>query len=337
MVIILYAFILYNKKHISINDNFFEIGGDSLAAAALFSYIEDGFGIQVPMNIFFKESTIKSLAIYIESSEKIKESLRFLVPVKASGYKEPLICVHTGDGEAVTYHHIGKFMEQNRPVYALRFDESSSLWQHPLTFRQIGEKYAEEIRKLDPYGPYHLCGTCFGGVLAFEIASILKSQGAVVKTLAMFDSVYNIGSRKYSKLFFNSFDEIRSKGIKQLIPLTLKKTNTMINLIKTKYKKNIYKESIEEQNNIQYQNVGKAAVLSYAHSVYTPEKYDGKIYYFSSKKDKSRGATAETYWSTMSDEFHVISMDCRHTEINDEFNSKFLAEKLSLIMEDTNV
>ena len=39
----------------------------------------------------------------------------------------------------------------------------------------------------------------------------------------------------------------------------------------------------------------------------------------------------------MSDNFHIIPMDCRHTEINDEFNSKFLAEKLSLIMEDTNV
>jgi thioesterase domain-containing protein len=48
--------------------------------------------------------------------------------------------------------------------------------------------YIKEIRELQPEGPYALCGSSFGGLVAYEIAQQLRVQGEEVALLAMFDT-----------------------------------------------------------------------------------------------------------------------------------------------------
>jgi thioesterase domain-containing protein len=49
--------------------------------------------------------------------------------------------------------------------------------------------YVKEVRELQPEGPYLLTGYCFGGVVAFEMAQQLRSQGQPVALLAVLDAV----------------------------------------------------------------------------------------------------------------------------------------------------
>lgn len=326
---------ILNRKNIGLSDNFFDIGGDSLAAAALFSEIENQFGIQVPVNVFFKNSTIAELSDYIDHYESVVENFRFLFPIKASGYKNPLICVHSGDGEAVTYHHLGQSMEENRPVYGLRFDPNAEGWSHPLSFDQICERYVDEIVSLDPIGPYNLCGTCYGGVLAFKIAVGLKQRGYDVGLLAMFDSVYASGKkRKLSRQFVNSFSELKDHRVTQIPGLVVKKTATMMSLLRNRGLKKRYMASLQGN---QSQLTGRSAIegpLAYAYSKYSPEYYNGRIHYFKSVKDKLQNLQAVDFWKSNASDFEFIEMPCRHTEINDEQNSMFLAHRLSALMED---
>jgi nonribosomal peptide synthetase DhbF len=168
---------ILKKSRIGIEDDFFKLGGDSLLAALLYSQIELKLGVQIPINILFHKTTIRELAGFIDHREAAANRFKFIVPIKSTGYKNPLFCMHPGDGEATTYHSIGKYMEENRPVYGLRFVPEGADWIHPLTFDQMGEEYAKEIQSLDPYGPYNLCGTCYGGVLAFATASALARAG----------------------------------------------------------------------------------------------------------------------------------------------------------------
>ena len=46
----------------------------------------------------------------------------------------------------------------------------------------------EQMRAIQPRGPYYLAGYSCGGVLAFEIAQQLTDQGEKVATLALLDS-----------------------------------------------------------------------------------------------------------------------------------------------------
>ena len=47
--------------------------------------------------------------------------------------------------------------------------------------------YLEEMRKIQPHGPYLLGGYSFGGVAAYEIARNLRAAGEEVALLMLFD------------------------------------------------------------------------------------------------------------------------------------------------------
>jgi hypothetical protein len=48
----------------------------------------------------------------------------------------------------------------------------------------MAECYLSEIRTLQPHGPYHLVGYCFGMIVAYEMAQMLRSSGEEVAILA---------------------------------------------------------------------------------------------------------------------------------------------------------
>ena len=50
--------------------------------------------------------------------------------------------------------------------------------------------YVEAIRALQPEGPYHLAGYCFGGTVAFEMAHQLLAQGQAVGLLAFIEAFW---------------------------------------------------------------------------------------------------------------------------------------------------
>jgi acyl-CoA synthetase (AMP-forming)/AMP-acid ligase II/thioesterase domain-containing protein/acyl carrier protein len=325
-----------NVKQINPNHTFFDQGGDSLSAAALFSEIEDAFGVQIPIVPFFKDGSIANLSFLVENSLKSIRLPRFIVPIKSSGSKAPLFCIHTGDGEAVTYHNLGRFMAADRPVYAIRFNRNHPGFRHPVTFEQLAVAYADEMMDLFPDKSYHLCGTCLGGVLALALGKELIDRGCAVPTLAMFDSAYRNGhgGNKFKRLIINSIQELSSHSAKNAVPLLFKKISTSLNLVRLKIGKAIYRKACQISNDSWINLVGKPSILAYAYSLYRPPYYDGRVHYFASKKDRVKSTSSHDRWRPQIPRLVVVDMNCRHTEINNEENSSFLAYKLSEIMED---
>lgn len=327
------------KKNISSRDNFFALGGDSLKVAFVYSQLERILGISVPLKTMFQKPTIKELADYINAGNFSDNGFKFLVPIKDTGHKEPLFCVHAVDGEAVTYHSLGEYMPEAYPVYGLRFILEGTSWTFPVTFEQIGEQYAREIEVISPDGPYHLCGTCLGGVLAFAVAHALIRNGKEVATLVMLDSVYPRGTAQPQKmipLFINSWYELQDYGIRYKMKMIVKKIRTMVSL---KFRASKTKKYLEMSNPKEIPSavrIPKDVVLSYAHGTYQPNFMNGSIYYFRAVKDKVKKRDFGLQWSNMVDHFYMQDMPCRHNEINSPENSKLLAEKLCFIMENRN-
>lgn len=61
---------LLNVKNIGINYDFFQLGGQSLNAIQMLSFIRDKYHVNVSLQVFYIESTIRSLDQYIESQQK---------------------------------------------------------------------------------------------------------------------------------------------------------------------------------------------------------------------------------------------------------------------------
>ena len=60
-------------------------------------------------------------------------------------------------------------------------------FQIPDSVEQLAVGYVQRIRALQPEGPYRLAGYSFGGVLAYEIAQQLESDGEKIETVIMYD------------------------------------------------------------------------------------------------------------------------------------------------------
>jgi thioesterase domain-containing protein/acyl carrier protein len=169
---------------VGVRDNFFDLGGHSLLAVSLFAEMEEAFGRHLPLATLFQAPTVEQLAQALRSEGLAAPSWSSLVPIETRGTKPPLFCVHTNTGQVLFYRDLARNLEQDQPVYGLQSVGLNGK-EEPLTrVEEMAAHYIEEIRKVQPQGPYLLGGFCMGAYIALEMAHQLQAQGLEVALLA---------------------------------------------------------------------------------------------------------------------------------------------------------
>ncbi len=177
---------VFGTGPIGVDQNFFELGGDSLLAARLFPKIEKAFQMDLPLATLLEAPTIKQLAEII-SSRNVHSLGSSLVAIQPSGTKPPLFCVHGHMGEIFYCRNLSRSLGVDQPLYGLRSQGLGGEVPHH-TVEEMAAHYLKEIRTLQPNGPYSLCGYCFGGMVAYEMARLLKLQGEDVALVVLFNA-----------------------------------------------------------------------------------------------------------------------------------------------------
>ncbi len=174
-------------QSISVKDNFFELGGESLLAMSLFAQIEKRFGQTLPLMTLFQAPTVEQLA-KILSQEVNSVSWSSLVPIQPSGTKPPLFCIHGQQGNVLNFRKLSQYLGSDQPFYGLQAKGLDGKELPYFHVEDIATHYIQEIRTLQPEGPYFLAGNSMGGTIAFEMAQQLHRQGQKVALLVMFDT-----------------------------------------------------------------------------------------------------------------------------------------------------
>jgi thioesterase domain-containing protein/acyl carrier protein len=175
------------NKSIGVNDNFFELGGHSLQAVRMFAEVEKVFGKKIPIGTLFQAGTIKKLAeVLRQNGWSGPESS--LVAVQPDGSQPPFFCIHPLGGEVLLYRDLARHLGPDQPFYALRAGRLNGNHMGHGTVGEMASHYIREIQTLQPQGPYLLGGLSFGGLIAFEMAQQLSTQGHKVALLALFDT-----------------------------------------------------------------------------------------------------------------------------------------------------
>ncbi len=194
-----------NLDTVGVTDDFFDLGGNSLLVMRLFSELEALFDQRLPLVEIFAAPTIEKMAERLEqitvvettaTDESKAEASTFshcdsLVPLRIGTVYPPLFLVHDVDGDTALYLHLARRLERDRTVYAIR---PQRLWQRmdcsddaPLAHSRVVEfaqHCVEQMRLVQPVGPYLIGGLCAGGVIAFETARQLEAaEENVVLTL----------------------------------------------------------------------------------------------------------------------------------------------------------
>jgi thioesterase domain-containing protein/acyl carrier protein len=172
---------------IGVSDHYFEVGGDSLRAVSLLAAIEKTFNVQLPLAIFLLAPTVAELARIIRARESA-DSWSSLVPVQPYGLRPPLFCVHGHYGQVLFCYPLSQRLGADQPVYGLQSQGLVGSKPRFGTVEEMAAHYLQEIRSIQPRGPYFLAGYCLGGTIAFEMARRLTQEAEQVALVAMFNT-----------------------------------------------------------------------------------------------------------------------------------------------------
>ena len=174
-------------QQVGINDNFFELGGHSLLALRLFAKIEQALERNFPLAALFEAPTVKDLANLIDRKQSLAAG-SCLVPIQPKGSKSPLFLLHARGTSILLYRNLANYLGTERPVYGIQPQGLNKEAELLTTTREMAAYYIQEIKKIQPLGPYFLGGYSFGGELVFEMSRQLHQQREKVDKLILFDS-----------------------------------------------------------------------------------------------------------------------------------------------------
>ncbi|HWJ51150.1 MAG TPA: amino acid adenylation domain-containing protein [Solirubrobacteraceae bacterium] len=187
-------------EEIGVTDNFFALGGHSLLAVRLFAMIEDRLGARLPLASLFQSATIAELARMIDeqSGSTQKQTWASVVPMRTDGERPPFFLVDVVAGRLIGYHALVEGFPESVPLYGLHAPGVDGSRLPLSTIEGLAAHYIEEIRTVQPHGPYFFGGFCFAGVVAYEIARQLTEQGEELGMVALIDA-YPRGTRAPAK------------------------------------------------------------------------------------------------------------------------------------------
>jgi amino acid adenylation domain-containing protein len=170
---------LLRVKPIGLRDNFFDLGGHSLAAARLLARIEQSFAKELSIASLLEAPTIAQQAQLIRGDlgRNVSDS-------NASG-EIPLFYL----GGDPTFRPLSQGLRARHAFHSLGIQASIVRnLRNPFSLECIAEHFVHAIRERKPQGPYMLAGWCAHGLLALETAQQLREQGEEVPLVVMLEA-----------------------------------------------------------------------------------------------------------------------------------------------------
>jgi len=190
---------------VGLEDNFFDLGGDSLSAAAIVGELRLRYP-SLHAAVLYEHPTLGALARQLEElpaeiaagdeDTDIAGILRpflgawqgerldrdaLIVGRNCGGNRTPLFWCVNGFSE---YDALSRLMDAEQPVYGMRSLFDTGYKSDSATLR-LARLYADEVMRIQPRGPYLLGGFCEGGRVAFLIAQTLRARGETVASLLL--------------------------------------------------------------------------------------------------------------------------------------------------------
>ena len=168
-------------------DDFFDLGGHSLAAAEMLAAVERRFGRRLPLPILLDAPTIEALARVLRAPAPPEGSESPIVALQEAGSRVPFFCVPGGNGPGFNFRTIAGLLGDDQPFYAFHVVPEAGE-PMPASIEEWADRFLPALRHLQPHGPYRLGGHSIGGSIAYAMATRLLDAGETVHFLALLDS-----------------------------------------------------------------------------------------------------------------------------------------------------
>lgn len=174
------------NDNLTIDDDFFECGGDSLLAIQLLLEVEQLTGKTLPSSIIFETGTVRQLLKRVIATDKVQPQVSILV----GSEQGKIIHLFHGDFNygGVSVKTFFKMLGTDYRIHAIppHLPHEGKL---PNSVEDMAKGRLQSILEKQPNGPYVLLGQCNGALVGFEAARLLVSMGKEVKAVVMVDPV----------------------------------------------------------------------------------------------------------------------------------------------------
>jgi len=235
---------VFGSDFIGLKDNFYDLGGHSVMATQLLASLNDTFGIEIGIAPLLMDPTPANSLTLVENelarnrvfetetpSTQEKKVLPIMFPVqKGNSSKQPLFMVaglyfnrydlETPEEGLRKYEEdyfryfstLVKNIGSEQPVFGFRPKGIFLYEKAHKNVKDMAAAYIEEMKTIQPQGPYLIGGECVGGLIALEMAQQLHKSGEKVKHLIMLDTFYPRGKG----LIVDSFHIIKNRIFDEL-------------------------------------------------------------------------------------------------------------------------
>ncbi len=175
---------------VGLNDDFFEMGGDSLQATELLLLLNARLEILCTPEFLFSAPTVAGLDQSFDDETRGGALVKLTPEVDGL----PLFCIHGVGGFVLEYRLFAQRIGAEHPVYGVQNLRLIDRSEPPPDIAEMAEEAVAEIRHQQPQGPYRICGNCLGGVVALEAARRLCALDQPVDFLGLIDTEFPSGT-----------------------------------------------------------------------------------------------------------------------------------------------
>ncbi|MDR3290783.1 MAG: AMP-binding protein [Methanobrevibacter sp.] len=277
-----------DESLISITDDFFYLGGDSLRASKLLININKTLNKQIVyFGVFRTHRTVLSLSEFIKEQDHDP-----IFTFNSNDVKPHLFFVHSCAGGSILYTELSKHINKDQGFHVLEFPyyEDDEIL---MSINSVAKQYIKHIKEIVPEGPYYIGGWSLGGIISYEIARVLMENDEKVIKLYLLDPT-----------FYNNIKmTVINDPIKNSVERTKKEIKTLL--------ENGENFAAEDLKIFAHKNdlLGKSAFK------YSPKSYGGDVVLFRAK-DSKVGKSKYNGLENSVENIEVIDIDDVHLGLN---------------------
>ncbi|TCP59140.1 amino acid adenylation domain-containing protein [Tumebacillus sp. BK434] len=331
---------LLGVRPIGIRDNFFSLGGHSLLAVRLMSKLQNQFKNDLPLAALFQGGTIEHLAALIRRDQQEQGEVKSLIGFKTTGSRTPFFVVHEGTGGVLDYVELSRTMDPEQPLYAFQARGMQDDRPAHARIEEAAAAYIQEMRELQPEGPYYLAGYCFGGIIAYEMARQLRLQQQEIALLGLFDSIVpNVHAEPVyhdEKTFALWYVRKNARALGQELPPELDRLQA---LDTKQLHQTIFEKAKElgllpeDVGLLQFKRLLKVyKAIKDAHDSYVPEPYPSTLTLFRAEDQPPHFTDLTLGWGAVAKELRIIDVPGNHETIVKQPHVEILSQQLKLLL-----